>query len=105
MQAAIAATRALGAEPWPNDWEITVRFGIHTGEAERRDADYFGPTVNLAARVRGQADGGEILLSQRAADLTGEHLPAGYSLVDLGPHRLQGRRGRRSGSAPSPAPA
>ncbi len=43
---------------------VTVRFGIHTGEAERRDADYFGPTVNLAARVRGQAGGREILLSQ-----------------------------------------
>ncbi len=93
VRGAIAATRALGAERWPNDWEITARFGIHTGEAERRDADYFGPTVNLAARVRGQADGREILLSQRAADLTAEHLPARYSLVDLGPHRLKGVEG------------
>ena len=93
VQAAIAATRALGAEPWPNDWSIAVRFGIHTGEAERRDDDYFGPTVNLAARVRGQGGGGEILLSQLAADLTAEHLPAGYSLVDLGPHRLRGVEG------------
>ena len=103
VQAAIAATRALGAEPWPDDWAIAVRFGIHTGEAERRDADYFGPAVNLAARVRGQADGGEILLSQLAAELTAEHLPAGYSLVDLGPHRLRGVEGRRR-STPSPAP-
>ena len=30
---------------------------------ERRDGDYFGPTLNLAARVRGQADGGQIFLS------------------------------------------
>ena len=93
VEAAIAATRALGAEQWPGARQIAVRFGVHTGEAERRDADYFGPTVNLAARVRGQADGGEILLSQLAADLTGEHLPAGYSLVDLGPHRLRGVEG------------
>ena len=63
VQAAIAATHVLADEQWPNDWDITVRFGIHTGEAERRDADYFGPTVNLAARVRGQAGGREILLS------------------------------------------
>ena len=81
VAAAIAATQALEREPWPNDWEITVRFGIHTGEAERRDADYFGPTVNLATRVRAQAGAREILLSQRAADLS--VLPAGYSLVDL----------------------
>ena len=93
VQAAIAATRALGAEPWPNDWSITARFGIHTGEAERRDDDYFGPAVNLAARVRGQGGGGEILLSQLTADLTAKHLPAGYSLVALGPHRLRGVEG------------
>lgn len=90
---AIAATLALAAERWPGDLEITARFGIHTGEAERRDADYFGPTVNLATRVRGQADGCEILLSQLAAELVGAHLPAGYSLVDLGPHRLKGVEG------------
>ncbi len=93
VQAAIAATRALGAERWPNDWSITARFGIHTGEAERRDDDYFGPAVNLAARVRGEGGGGEILLSQLTADLTAKHLPAGYSLVDLGPHRLAASRG------------
>jgi len=89
-QAAIAATRALAAEPWPNGWSITARFGVHTGEAERRADDYFGPTVNLAARVRDQGGGGEILLSQLTVDLTAKHLPAGYSLVDLGPHRLLG---------------
>lgn len=90
VAAAVDATRALAAEPWPNGWEVAVRFGIHTGEAERRDADYYGPAVNLAARVRGQAGGGEILLSQRAADLTVGHLPEGCELVDLGPHRLKG---------------
>ena len=96
VAAAIAATRALGAEHWPSGWEIAVRFGIHTGEAERTGADYRGPTVNLAARVRGQADEREILLSQLAADLTAEHLPEGYSLVDLGAHRLRGVEGAQT---------
>jgi WD40 repeat protein/class 3 adenylate cyclase/tRNA A-37 threonylcarbamoyl transferase component Bud32 len=90
IEAALVATRALAAEQWPNGGDITVRFGIHTGEAERHDAAYFGPTVNLAARVRGQADGREILLSQRAADLTADNLPDRYELVDLGSHRLKG---------------
>ena len=96
VAAAIAATRALGAEQWPSGWEMAVRFGIHTGEAERTGADYLGPTVNLAARVRGQADEREILLSQLAADLTAEHLPEGYSLVDLGAHRLRGVEGAQT---------
>jgi WD40 repeat protein/class 3 adenylate cyclase/tRNA A-37 threonylcarbamoyl transferase component Bud32 len=90
VEAAIAVNRALASESWPRDLAIAVRFGIHTGEAERRGGDYFGPAVNLAARVRAQADGGEILLSELAADLVAKHLPAGYSLVDLGPHTLRG---------------
>ncbi len=40
-----------------------VRIGVHTGEAEMVDGDYFGHHVNLAARVSGAADAGEILLS------------------------------------------
>ncbi len=88
VEAALAAHRTLAAEEWPPGIRIAVRWGIHTGEAERRDGDYFGPTVNLAARLRAEADGGEILLSSVTAELVAAHLPDGCSLVDLGPHRL-----------------
>jgi class 3 adenylate cyclase/WD40 repeat protein len=90
LEAAVAATRALAAERWPAGLEIRSRFGLHTGEAERRGTHYVGNAVNAAARLRGEADGGQIFLSSVAADLVGRHLPAGYSLVDLGPHRLNG---------------
>jgi class 3 adenylate cyclase/YHS domain-containing protein len=40
-----------------------VRAGIHTGPAVERDGDWFGSTVNLAARISGEAGGGEVLLS------------------------------------------
>ena len=90
IEAALAATRALAAESWPGDLRIVARFGLHTGEAERRGTDYFGPTINLAARLRGQADGGQIFLSSVTADLVARRLPAGCELVDLGPHRLKG---------------
>ena len=50
---AFAATHALHAEQWPGGIRLAVRCGLHTGEAERRGADYFGPTVNLEARLRG----------------------------------------------------
>jgi WD40 repeat protein len=52
--------------------------------------DYRGPSVNLAARLRGQADGGQIFLSSVTAELVTRHLPEGCSLVDLGPHRFRG---------------
>ena len=95
---------AGGRAPGRATSRIAVRFGLHTGEAERRGTDYFGPTLNLAARLRGQADGGQIFLSSVTADLVAARLPDGCELVDLGPHRLQGRRRRRSGSTRSAAP-
>jgi hypothetical protein len=41
--------------------ELPVRMGIATGEAERRGDDYFGATLNRAARVMGVGYGGQIL--------------------------------------------
>ncbi|MEA2210490.1 MAG: hypothetical protein QOF83_438, partial [Solirubrobacteraceae bacterium] len=90
LKAALDATRELSAEPWPGGLHIVARFGIHTGEAERRGTDYFGPSINHAASLRGQADGGQIFLSSVTAGLVGRHLPEGCALVDLGPHRLHG---------------
>jgi WD40 repeat protein/class 3 adenylate cyclase len=92
LDAAIAATEALAGEDWAAGLDLTVRCGLHTGEAERRGSDYFGPTVNLAARLRGQADGGQIFVSAVTAELVSASLPEGYRLVDLGPHRLRGLR-------------
>src|ERR1700733_15042788 len=88
--AAVAATRALSVEQWPAELPIAVRFGIHTGEAEHRGTDYLGPSVNLAAALRDQADAGQIFLSSATTELVGAHLPDGCELIDLGPHRLRG---------------
>ncbi len=41
----------------------TIRAGMHSGPATERGGDWFGATVNLAARVAGQAAGGEVLLT------------------------------------------
>ena len=40
-----------------------VRVGMHTGPAVEREGDWFGTTVNLAARVSAAASGGEALLT------------------------------------------
>ena len=40
-----------------------VRVALHTGEAEQRGGDYVGATLNIAAQLRGLADGGQIVLS------------------------------------------
>jgi adenylate cyclase len=58
----VAVQRALGENPerWDN---IRVRIGLHMGSSVRRGDDLFGRNVAMAARVAGQADGGEILVS------------------------------------------
>lgn len=52
--------------------DIKVRIGIHSGKSVLRGDDLFGRNVALAARVAGQADGGEILVSQAVRDAVAE---------------------------------
>jgi predicted ATPase/class 3 adenylate cyclase len=87
---AIAVQRAFAAEAWPTPRPITVRIGLHTGEAEVRDGDYYGSTVNRCARLRGIGHGGQILLSEATAALVREGMSSGTRLLDLGLHRLKG---------------
>jgi adenylate cyclase len=48
-----------------------VRVGLDTGSASRRGADWFGTTVNTAARVTAAAAAGELVLSERTRDAYG----------------------------------
>ncbi len=59
---------------------IKARMGIHTGEAELRDGDYYGQSLNRAARLMSVAYGDQTLLSSVTSELAREHLPAEISL-------------------------
>ena len=87
--AAVAAQRALGAETWPLPEPLRVRMGLHTGGAALRDGDYFGASLNRAARLMGVAHGGQVVCSHATADLARDALPEGVEFVDLGEHRLR----------------
>jgi class 3 adenylate cyclase len=52
------------------DGPIRLRIGLHTGEAIREEADFYGKNVVLAARIADQAHGGEILASSVVRQLT-----------------------------------
>jgi adenylate cyclase len=57
----------------PDHWGgIRVRIGIHMGSSVRRGDDLFGRNVAMAARVAGQAHGGETLLSEAVRDSLGD---------------------------------
>jgi predicted ATPase len=89
LDAAVDAQLALHKADWGEIVELRVRMGLHTGEAELRDGDYYGPTVNRAARLMACAHGGQIVASQTTAQLLEDALPAGVALEDLGEHRLR----------------
>src|SRR5437016_3889905 len=86
VAAAVEIQRALRAETWPAEVPMRVRMAIHTGEA---GADYRGPHVNRAARLRAIAHGEQILISGVTAGILRDALPAGASLIELGRHRLR----------------
>ncbi|MGI9624052.1 MAG: ATP-binding protein, partial [Acidimicrobiales bacterium] len=67
--------------------ELPVRMGIHVGEAEERDNDFFGPTLNVAARVADAAHGGQIVVSATAQAMLDSDR---HDLIDLGAHQLRG---------------
>jgi predicted ATPase/class 3 adenylate cyclase len=90
LTAAVDAQRALTAERWAPPDPLRIRMGVHTGEADVRDLDYYGPAVNRAARVSAAAQGGQILLSAATVELVRDSLPADVSLLDLGEHALRG---------------
>ncbi|MBN8477498.1 MAG: tetratricopeptide repeat protein [Burkholderiales bacterium] len=68
---------------------LKIRSGIHAGAVTARDHDYYGSTVNRAARIMSSAHGGQILVSHAAADLVADRLPRDLELVDLGEVRLR----------------
>lgn len=86
-QAALEAQLALASEPWPAEAPIRVRMALHTGACQEREDDYFGPTVNRAARLMGVANGGQVLASGATAALLGDL--ATVTMRDLGLHRLR----------------
>ena len=86
--AALAAQLLLEYEPWPSNCVISVRMAMLTGQASERDGDYYGRSVNRVARLRAIAEGGQILLSQSAAEIIRDHLPTG-ALHSLGLRELK----------------
>jgi adenylate cyclase len=60
-----------------------VRVGIHSGAAVARDGDWYGRTVNVAARLCTAAGGGEVLVSEETRAAAGR-----MRAVDFGERRL-----------------
>jgi predicted ATPase/class 3 adenylate cyclase len=89
LEAALEAQRVLLHETWDLTGPLRVRMALHTGVAEERDEDYFGPTLNRVARLLSAGHGGQILLSLATTELVRDGLPDDSGLRDLGERRLK----------------
>jgi class 3 adenylate cyclase len=89
LAAAVEAQRALQSHTWDGIETLRVRMALHTGPAEHRNGDYYGPTLNRVARFLSAGHGGQILLSQPTREQIEGTLPPGADLLDLGEHRLK----------------
>jgi class 3 adenylate cyclase len=74
VRAALAMQRRIVEfnEAHENHRDLSIKLGVHSGSSimvslnER--LDYFGTTVNMAARLQGQSEGEDIVLSRAVAD-------------------------------------
>jgi len=90
IEAAIAAQKALQAEPWSEAAAIRARMALHTGAADLREGDYYGPAVNRAARLAALGHGGQTLLSEVTHELCRDLVPPETTFRRLGEHHLKG---------------
>jgi predicted ATPase/class 3 adenylate cyclase len=87
VAAAAEMQRALQQHDWSGA-ELSVRIGVHSGEALATGGDYVGLPLHQVARIRDAAYGGQVLVSEATRQLA-TSLPAGLDLRDLGEHRLK----------------
>jgi adenylate cyclase len=66
---------------------ILFRVGINLGDIIIEDGDIFGDGVNVAARLEGLAQPGEIFVSASVREQLGEKLPLGFA--DMGEHNVK----------------
>lgn len=67
-----------------------LRVGLHHGQAIERDGGYFGPDVNLAARVAAGARARQVLATARVAEAASD---VGLSVTALGPRQFKNVQG------------
>ncbi|MFN2562995.1 MAG: AAA family ATPase [Jatrophihabitans sp.] len=83
MQRAIAQHNATSAA----EFALSLRVGVHSGDAVSDGDDYFGMPVVIAKRLCDRCDSGQVLVSEAVRDVAGA---AGLEFADMGSLWLKG---------------
>jgi class 3 adenylate cyclase len=90
IEAALTIQHSLIERRWPDDLEVRVRAGIHSGRPTLTENGYIGLSVHTAARVCSVGHGGQIVVSGETKNAVEQSLPADVRFKALGRHRLPG---------------
>jgi class 3 adenylate cyclase len=90
LEAALSIQRAMNAGPWPEEIDVRVRIGVHSGRPTLTDTGYVGLSVHTAARICYAAHGGQIVVSSAVRSAVLDSLADGVGLKTLGAFRFQG---------------
>jgi adenylate cyclase len=83
----VALALKIAAELSEEGWCPPVRMGVHSGTAVRRGADWYGSTVNVAARLTDAAAAGEVLISLSTRNLLASN--GAMTIADRGPRSFK----------------
>jgi predicted ATPase/DNA-binding SARP family transcriptional activator/class 3 adenylate cyclase len=89
LEAAVAIQAAFRVASWEQIGALHVRIALNSGEAEPRDGDYFGPTVNHLSRLVKATNGEQILASKATIELAESRLPVGICARPAGALELR----------------
>ncbi len=78
---------AMAIQEGACDLPMRLRIGLNAGEPIAKEEDLYGTAVNAAARIAGQAKGGEILVSDVVRQLVAGK---GFTFADRGETALRG---------------
>jgi class 3 adenylate cyclase len=90
VEAAVDMQRAMRTLVWPDDLDVQVRAGIHSGRPTLTDTGYLGLSVHTVSRVCFVGHGGQILITGKTKAAVQRSMPAGVRVRSLGRHRLAG---------------
>ena len=90
LETAITVQRRLGQLRWPDNVDVRVRIGIHSGYPKRTESNYIGMPVHVAARVCNAAHGAQILATGDVREAAQGQTPEGVRFRRVGEYRLRG---------------
>jgi len=89
VAAAVEVQRAHAKAKWPEDVNVRLRIGLHTGEPAVGDEGYTGLDVVRASRLAAIGRGGQVLLSDTTRAIVADDLPEGVAMRALGERPLR----------------